>query len=75
VYDWTNLGQTITHVYQQGTVSCETVVTLYAENSCNTLQGGPSVATFNPIRVWDLDSAQIAPSATLLCYRTRSSPS
>ncbi len=68
VYDWTNLGQTITHWYQQGTVSCETTVTLYAENSCNTLQGGPSVATFNPIRVWDLDSAQIAPSATLLCY-------
>lgn len=68
VYDWTNLGQTITHTYQQGTVSCETTVTLYAENTCNTLQGGPSVATFNPIRVWDLDSASITPTATLLCY-------
>ena len=68
VYDYTNLGQTITHVYQQGTVSCETTVTLSAENTCNTLQGGPSVATFNPIRVWDLDSANITPSATLLCY-------
>lgn len=68
VYDYTNLGQTITHTYQQGTVSCETTVMLTAENTCNTLQGGPSVATFNPIRVWDLDSARITPSATLLCY-------
>lgn len=68
VYDHTNWGQTITHTYQQGTVSCETVVTLSAENYCNNLQGGPSTATFNPIRVWDLDTAQITPSATLLCY-------
>ena len=68
VYDWTNLGQTVTHMYLPGTVSCETTVRLYAENSCNTLQGGPSVATFNPIRVWDLDSTSISPSATLLCY-------
>lgn len=68
VYDHTNWGQTITHTYEQGTVSCETVVTLSAENYCNTLQGGASTATFNPIRVWDLDTAQITASATLLCY-------
>lgn len=68
VVDHTNLGQTITHTYAQGTVSCETTVRLTAENSCNTLQGGPSIATFNPIRVWDLDTAQITPSATLLCW-------
>ncbi|HQW85944.1 MAG TPA: PKD domain-containing protein, partial [Flavobacteriales bacterium] len=71
VYDHTNLGQTVTHTYMPGTVSCETTVRLYAENECNTLQGGPSVATFNPIRVWDIDSAQIAPSATLLCWPDR----
>ena len=68
VYDFTNLGQSVSHTYLQGTVNCETTVTLYAENTCNTLQGGPSVATFNPIRVWDLDDAAIAPSATLLCW-------
>lgn len=67
-YDFTNLGQTISHTYLQGTVDCETTVRLSAENSCNTLQGGPSLATFNPIRVWDIDDAQIAPSATLLCW-------
>ncbi len=68
VFDWTNLGQTISHTYMPGTVSCETTVTLSAENNCNTLQGGPSIATFNPIRVWDIDSARISPSATLLCW-------
>ena len=68
VYDHTNLGQTISHTYLPGTVGCETTVLLSAENTCNTLQGGPSQATFNPIRVWDLDSANITPSATLLCW-------
>ncbi len=67
-FDHTNLGQTLTHTYQQGTVSCETTVLLTAANACNTLQGGQSNATFNPIRVWDIDSARIAPSATLLCW-------
>lgn len=67
-FDYTNLGQTISHTYLQGTVDCETTVQLSAENSCNTLQGGASLATFNPIRIWDIDDASIAPSATLLCW-------
>lgn len=67
-YDHTNWGQTVTHTYMPGTVDCETTVQLTAENSCNTLQGGASLATFNPIRIWDLDDASIAASATLLCW-------
>ncbi len=67
-YDYTNLGQTISHVYEQGTVDCETEVSLTASNACNTIQGGPSEATFNPIRIWDIDDAAITASATLLCY-------
>lgn len=67
-YDYTNLGQTLTHTYMPGTVGCETTVQLSAENQCNTLQGGPSIATFNPIRIWDIDTANISPSATLLCW-------
>lgn len=67
-YDYTNLGQTVTHTYQQGTVDCETVVTLTAENYCNTIQGGPSNATFNPIRIWDIDDAGITASETTLCF-------
>lgn len=70
-FDHTNWGQTISHTYQQGTVNCETTVRLTAENTCNTLQGGSSFATFNPIRIWDIDDASIAPSATLLCWPDR----
>lgn len=70
-FDYTNWNQTITHTYQQGTVDCETTVSLTAENSCNTLQGGASLATFNPIRIWDIDDASIAASATLLCWPDR----
>lgn len=69
--DHTNWGQTISHTYEQGTVDCETTVRLTAENTCNDLQGGPSFATFNPIRIWDIDDATIAPSATLLCWPDR----
>jgi gliding motility-associated-like protein len=68
VYDYTNVGQTISHTYQQGTVNCVTQVTLTAENYCNTIQGGNSMATFNPIRIWDIDDAAINASATVLCY-------
>lgn len=67
-FDHTNWGQTISHTYEPGTVDCETTVRLTAENTCNTLQGGASLATFNPIRIWDIDDASIAASATLLCW-------
>ncbi len=67
-YDYTNLGQTVSHTYLPGTVDCETVVTLTAENYCNTVQGGPSSATFNPIRIWDIDDAGITASETVLCF-------
>lgn len=68
VFDYTNWNQTISHLYDVGTVDCETEVSLTAQNYCNVVQGGPSEATFNPIRIWDLDDASISPSATLLCY-------
>ncbi len=67
-FDHTNWHQTLQHTYEVGTVTCETVVTLTAENYCNTVQGGHSTATFNPIRIWDLDDPSISASATLLCY-------
>ena len=67
-FDYTNLGDTITHTYQPGTVDCETTVTLTAENTCNTIQGGESTATFNPIRIWDIDDAAITPSDYVLCW-------
>lgn len=69
VYDHTNLGQTISHLYSAGsTNNCVNHVTLSAENECNTLQGGASTATFTPLRIWDIDQANIQPSSNILCY-------
>lgn len=67
-YDYTNWNQTVAHTYEPGTVDCETVVSLTSENYCNTIQGGTSIATFNPIRIWDIDDAAIDASALVLCY-------
>ena len=66
VYDETNLNQTVPHVYQKGTVDCGTRVTLLAENYCSF--GRPSVNTYEPILIWDIDDAAIDASATFLCY-------
>ena len=65
VLDHTDNQQTQTHQYERGTVTCETVVTLYAENYCTTT---PSIATFSPVQIWDLDLPAISASNTLLCY-------
>ncbi|MGA1373418.1 MAG: PKD domain-containing protein [Flavobacteriales bacterium] len=67
-YNHTNSGETVSHTFQSGSVNCETEVTLRAENYCNSLQGGPSQAHFNPIMIWDRDEASIDASATMLCW-------
>jgi PKD repeat protein len=67
-FDASNLNAVINHTYQPGSVSCETIVTLTAENYCNAIQGGESVATFNPIRVWDTDLPNITVPNTTLCF-------
>lgn len=67
-FDYTNLGETVSHLYEPQTVDCETEVSLSTENYCNTIQGGASEATFNPIRIWDVDEAAITASATILCF-------
>ena len=65
VYNSTNLGDTIPHVYLPGigVLSCDLEVTLEATNFCGT-----STASFFPLKVWDLDEAQITPDNTLLCF-------
>jgi gliding motility-associated-like protein len=67
-FDFNNLGQTISHGYLPNTVTCETQVTLTAENYCNIIQGSASVATFNPIHLWDKDIPNISADHTVLCY-------
>ena len=66
IFGDTNLGQTISHTYQRNTVNCVTAVTLTAENFCSF--GNPTIATFNPVQIYDLDDAAITASANLLCY-------
>lgn len=65
-YGDTNAGQTISHTYEQGTVNCVTTVTLSAQNYCSF--GNPTVASFNPIQIFDIDDAAITADYTLLCY-------
>ena len=68
VYDYTNWGQTVQHLYEIGSVDCQTEVTLTAENYCNIVQGSPSQNIYTPILIWDIDQAAISASSTTLCY-------
>jgi len=68
IFDANNVNTSVSHLYEPGTVNCETMVTLLAENYCNTIQGGASFATFNPIRIWDTDVPNITVPNTTLCY-------
>ncbi|MEZ7966079.1 MAG: PKD domain-containing protein, partial [Flavobacteriales bacterium] len=67
VLDQTNLGQVISHTYEENTVDCNTEVTLFAENYCNTIQGGAFFNTFSPVQIYDSDNAAITSSTTVLC--------
>ncbi len=66
--DYSNLNQVIEHFYDPGAVNCETQVTLTAENYCNQLQGNSSIATFNPIHLWDKDQPNIGVASVTHCY-------
>jgi len=65
-YNETNAGQTITHTYARGTVNCQTVVTLTAENYCSF--GSPTSAQFNPIQIYDIDEADITSDQFIKCW-------
>jgi len=65
-YNYTNDGQTVTHTYNKGTVNCQTIVTLSAQNHCTF--GTPTTAQFNPIQIYDKDQAAITPSAYIKCW-------
>lgn len=65
-YTYTNSGQTVSHTYSVGTVSCQTQVTLQAQNYCSF--GNPTIANFNPIQIYDKDVANITPSSIIKCW-------
>ncbi len=64
-FSYTNAGQTISHTYNHGTVNCQTAVTLTAKNYCTPI---PTIANFNPIQIYDIDQANITPSAFVKCF-------
>ncbi len=65
-FNYTNVGATVTHTYNKGTVNCQTQVTLKAWNYCS--QGNTTIATYNPIQVYDIDMAAITPDKTIRCW-------
>ncbi|MCC6370171.1 MAG: PKD domain-containing protein, partial [Bacteroidia bacterium] len=66
VTSFTNAGTNILHQYARGTVNCQTQVTLQAKNYCSF--GNPTTANFNPINIYDTDSAIITPDKTIRCW-------
>lgn len=66
VYSYTNGGQTLSHLYASGSVNCQTVVTIQAQNYCNF--GSPSTASINPIKIFDKDVATVLPSSVFKCW-------
>jgi gliding motility-associated-like protein len=64
-FNFSNVGQTVSHNYLPGTVNCETTVTLTADNYCTNI---PSIANFNPIQIYNKDDAVIIPSAFIKCW-------
>ena len=67
-FDYTNFNDVVSHLYDEnGDYTCETTVSLTAENYCNALQGSASIATFTPVNIWTLDQASIAVSASTQC--------
>ena len=65
-YSYLNDNQTVTHTYNKGTVNCQTIVTLSAQNYCTF--GTPTTAQFNPIQIYDKDKAAITPDALVKCW-------
>ena len=62
----TNVGQNMLHQYNRYTVNCQTQVTLQAKNYCSF--NNPTIANFNPIQIYDVDSAIITPDRLLRCW-------
>lgn len=63
VFDYTNAGQTVSHMYLPNNSGCGITVSLTAENYC-----GVTTSTFGTINTWDVDTANITPSDIILCY-------
>jgi PKD repeat protein len=68
-YDYNNAGNTVSHLYNKGTVSCQTTVRLVAKNYCTPI---PTIANFNPLNIYDLDIANISTPSLFKCWPNNS---
>lgn len=65
-FDYTNAGLTLNHLYNSGTINCQTAVTLSAYNYCTF--GSLTTVNYSPVRVYDKDSAVITCSVIKRCW-------
>jgi len=61
-YDETNLGKTVSHTYKKGTSGCNMKVRLTSYGLCDT-----SFAEYGPYDFWDIDTAAIYATDTVIC--------
>lgn len=64
-FNFSNAGQTINHTYQAGSVNCQPIITLTAENYCSN--GNPSVSTNNSVNLFQKDIPDISSSSFIKC--------
>jgi gliding motility-associated-like protein len=65
VFNATNAGQNVTHTYQKNTVNCQTAITLSSRNYCRS---SPSIISYNPIQIYDVDIADISTPVLTRCW-------
>ncbi len=62
-WDYTMFNDTLYHVYQPFTSTCNMTVTLTATNECAN-----SVTTWSPVDIYDRDITAIAPDSVFMCW-------
>ena len=65
IFNYTNAGQSVSHVYSAASVNCYTLVTLQAINYCSL--GSPTIDNNDTVKVFDKDVPSIGPSAFIQC--------
>ena len=65
-FDYTNAGATLNHLYNSGTINCQTGVMLSAYNYCTF--GSLTTVNYSPVKVYDKDSAVITSATTKRCW-------
>ena len=65
-FNYLNAGDTVSHLYNRGTVNCQTSLQLSAYNYCT--YGVLTVDNYSPIKIYDRDQALIACPVKSCCF-------